>query len=603
MPANTLDHTPVSAVLITKLILPETDFLRLDGIVINTDCVTITVTSCQTQVLCPSCRETASREHSRYTRSPSDLPIAGRRIRLRLSVRRFFCDNQACQRRTFVERLPGVVRTYARRTERLAETQRQIGIALGGEAGARSAAQHGMPVSPDTLLRLVACHEIATATTPTVLGVDDWAWKKGRTYGTILVDLERRCVVDLLSDRSADTLAAWLEAHPGVKIISRDRGGSYAEGARRGAPDAIQVADRFHLLTNLRDALERLLNRNHTVLPSLQRTADKSQTTIQLETSADTTVAATETIRASVSSDQPDETGEIAQATSPIPSLADSASHALEVRPTKDQQLRQQRRARRLQRHEEVMRLHDEGVSVRQIAQQMGMGRQTVRRHLNHGAFPEIAQRRKMHSILDRWEAYLLERWQSGCHNGLQLYREIREQGYTGSRSLVSRWAAQHREKHDAGFPAGTKTPANGSAHTKQASKRRLSPSEAAWLLFQQPADLTEEEHQALDVMQKAAAEISTAYTLAQDFVRMVRERTADALTDWIERATTSCVAEMTSFAKGLQRDLAAVTAGLSLSWSNGQVEGQVNRLKLIKRSMYGRASFDLLRHRVLVPT
>jgi transposase len=247
--------------------------------------------------------------------------------------------------------------------------------------------------------------------------VDDWAWKKGRTPGTILVDLERRCVVDLLADRSADTLAAWLEAHRGVKIISRDRGGSYAEGARRGAPDAIQVADRFHLLTNLCDALERLLNRNHTVLPSLPRTADESQTTIQLGTSADTTVAATETIRASLSSDQPDEAGEIAQATSPAPSLADSASHAPEVHSTKDQQFRQQRRARRLQRNEEVMRLHDEGVSVRQIAQQLGMGRQTVRRQLNHGALPEIAQRCKMHSILDRWAAYLLTRWQSGCHN------------------------------------------------------------------------------------------------------------------------------------------------------------------------------------------
>ncbi len=181
MPANTLDHAPISAVLIAKLVLPETDFLRLDEIVIASDCVTITATSCLTQALCPSCRETASREHSRYTRSPGDLPLAGRRIRLRLNVRRFFCDNPACQRRTFVERLPGVVRTCARRTERLAEVQRQIGMALGGEAGARSAAQQGMPVSPDTLLRLIACYEIATSTTPTVLGVDDWAWKKGRT--------------------------------------------------------------------------------------------------------------------------------------------------------------------------------------------------------------------------------------------------------------------------------------------------------------------------------------------------------------------------------------------------------------------------------------
>lgn len=353
----------------------------------------------------------------------------------------------------------------------------------------------------------------------------------------------------------------------------------------------------------MREALERLVNRNHTVLPSLPHSADKSQKTIQPETPADAAITAAETIKDGVPSDQPGEAKEAVKATSPIPSLTESAGHAPEARPTKDQQLRQQRRARRLQRYEEVMRLHDEGVSVRQIAQQMGMGRQTVRRHLNQGAFPEIAQRCKVPSILDRWEAYLLERWQSGCHNAVQLYREIHEQGYTGSRPLVSRWAAQRREKHDDTLPAGKKTPSNRSAHPKQTSQRRLSPSQAAWLLFQQPADLTEEEHDALDAMQKAAAEISTAYTLAQDFVRMVRERTADALTDWIERATKSCVAELTSFANGLQRDLAAVTAGLSLSWSNGQVEGQINRLKLIKRTMYGRASFDLLRHRVLVPT
>ena len=525
MPANTLDHAPISAVLIAKLVLPETDFLRLDEIVIASDCVTITATSCQTQALCPSCRETASREHSRYTRSPGDLPIAGLRIRLRLNVRRFFCDNPACRRRTFVERLPGVVRTCARRTERLAEMQRQIGMALGGEAGARSAAQQGMPVSPDTLLRLIACCEIATSTTPTVLGVDDWAWKKGRTYGTILVDLERRCPIDLLSDRSADTLAAWLEAHPGVKIISRDRGGSYAEGARRGAPDAIQVADRWHLLANLREALERLLNRNHTVLPSLPHSADKSQKAVEPETTADASVIVAETVEDGTLSNQPGREDGTAEATSLAPLLIETASNAPEARPTQDQQLRQQRRARRLHRYDEVVRLHEEGVSVRQIAQQMGMGRQTVRRHLNHGAFPEIAQRRKMHSILDRWEAYLLERWQSGCHNALQLYREIYEQGYTGSRPLVSRWAAQRREKHGDAFPAGTKTPSSRSAHAKQTNERRLSPSQAAWLLFQQPADLTEDEHDALDMMQKAAAEISTAYTLAQDFVRMVREK------------------------------------------------------------------------------
>ena len=381
--------------------------------------------------------------------------------------------------------------------------------------------------------------------------------------------MEQRCVVDLLTDRTADTLATWLQAHPGVEIISRDRGGSYAEGARRGAPDAVQVADRWHLLANLREALERPLTRKHTALPSVPH--------------ADAKVP------------QP----------AAAPAVLDTAAVAelAIVEATKDQLLRQQRRARRLSRYDDVMHLHAQGVSVRQIAQQMGMGRQTVRRYLNHGAFPEIVQRRKMFSILDRWEPYLLERWQPGCHNALQLYREIHEQGYAGSRSLLSRWAAHHRKEYP-DTPSGVSDTAPEPLSTQSLPvMRRLSPSQAAWLLVQQPADLNEDEHAALDKMQKAIAEVSTAYTLAQDFVRMVRERTSEALTGWIARAAASCIAELGSFANGLQRDLAAVTAGLSLPWSNGQVEGQINRLKLIKRTMYGRASFNLLRKRVLTPT
>ena len=199
----------------------------------------------------------------------------------------------------------------------------------------------------------------------------------------------------------------------------------------------------------------------------------------------------------------------------------------------------------------------------------------------------DIVQRRKLPSILDRWEPYLLERWQAGCHNALQLYREIHEQGYTGSRPLLSRWAAQRRNAH-AAAPSGVSAEVSEPQPTQsQPVLRRLSPSQAAWLLVQQPADLTEDEHAALDKLQRAVADIVTAYILAQDFVRMVRERTVDALTDWIARATASCVAELGSFATGLQRDLAAVTAGLALPWSNGQVEGQINRLKLIKRTMY----------------
>jgi transposase len=594
MSANTCDHATIPAARLAALILPAADYLRLDEIVVDSQHITVTTTSCQTGSCCPSCGAVATREHSRYTRRPVDLPCVGRQLRLQLNVRRFFCDNPACQQRTFAERLPGVARRFARRTERLTAAQCQIALALGGEAGARHATQQAMPISPDTLLRLADHSEVTPTATPRVLGVDDWAWKKGQTYGTILVDLEQHCVVDLLVDRSADTLATWLQAHPGVEIISRDRSGSYAEGARRGAPDAVQVADRWHLLANLRAALERLLTRKHAVLPRLPHTDEKVQQPATLSTA----IGTDETESMTISSPDGIAAAELGPA-----GAARLTDEPPAVHVTKDQLQRQQRRERRLSRYEAVMRLHQQGVSVRQIAQQLGMGRQTVRRYLHHGAFPEITPRRKPPSILDRWEPHLLERWQAGCHNALQLYREIHEQGYAGSRSLVSRWAARYRKEHPDPPRAAAAALPELPATPVQPPVRRLSPSQAAWLLVQQPADLTENEHAAIDKLQKAVAEIATAYTLAQDFVRMVRDRTVEALADWIARAAASSIAELGSFATGLQRDLAAVTASLSLPWSNGQVEGQINRLKLIKRMTYGRASFDLLRKRVLAPT
>ncbi len=386
--------------------------------------------------------------------------------------------------------------------------------------------------------------------------------EKRPDYGTILVDLELHCVVDLLADRSADTLATWLQAHPGVEIISRDRGGGYAEGARRGAPDAVQFADRWHLLANLRAALERLLIHRHVVMPSVPRAADQVQESVTPPPVGDTveTAAAAAGAAAETNASVLDSTG-AARLTDEPP--------AVDV--TKSQLLRQQRRARRLSRYTEAMHLHEQGVSVRQIAQQLGMGRLTVRRYLHHGVFPEITQRRKLPSILDRWEPYLLKRWQAGCHNALQFYREIHEQGYAGSRSLVLRWTARYCKEHPDLPRAGVAVPPELSATRAQPPVHRLSPSQAAWLLVQQPADLTEDEHAALDKLQKVVAQIATAYTLAQDFVRMVRQRTVDALADWLKRAAASRITELGSFATGLQRDLAAVTAGRSLSWSDGR--------------------------------
>jgi transposase len=215
---------------------------------------------------CPVCQHRAQRVHSQYWRTAADLPLGGLSVRLHLLVRRYFCDNEACKRKTFAERLPEFLPAYARRTQRLAAQQRQVGLSLGGQGGARLLGSLAMTTSADTVLRLVKKVPAQPASTPRVLGVDDWAWAKGQRYGTISVDLEQHRVVDLLPDRSTETLAAWLRAHPGIKVISRDRALEYIKGIEQGAPDAVQVADRWHLLRNLADALIRLLDRQHTAI-------------------------------------------------------------------------------------------------------------------------------------------------------------------------------------------------------------------------------------------------------------------------------------------------------------------------------------------------
>lgn len=594
MSASLVQHAPVASSLVAQLLLPDVDFLQLDEIRVDNEQVIVGVSCIRSAPCCPACGQPAHREHSRYRRHPRDMPCVGRSLHLQISVRRFFCDNPECGRRTFAERLPGVVKRFARRTDRLAELQGQIGLALGGEAGSRHAARLGVPVSPDTLLRLISDAEARTTPTPRVLGIDDWAWRKRQRYGTILVDLERHCVVDILPDRSADTVAAWLQAHPGVEIISRDRGGIYADGARRGAPDAIQVADRFHLLRNLRETLERLLIRRHADLPLMTMREDLQGTLVVVhfvnshsrsprERTLDPLAPGTASVSA------PDS-----------PSVVDVVPPA---RLTQDERIRLERRGRRLMRYQQVMELHHQGVSLREIAQQVGIGRKTVRRYVDSGRFPEIAQRRRMPSILDRFEAYLIERWLAGCHNGLQLYRELLNQGYTGSRASVSRWVARRRRLQPRHPAEDAKAHVGTAAKPRSAPVRRLSPAQAAWLLVQPPQNLTSEEHAAVDHMLTSAAEIRIAYELAQDFRALVREHTSEQLSSWIERSRTSGVAEMQRLAKSLQQDLAAVLAGIALPWSNGQTEGQVNRLKLIKRTMYGRAGFSLLRQRILAPT
>jgi transposase len=470
-----------------------------------------------------------------------------------LRVRRFLCRNTTCPRRTFAEQAPALAPRYARRSTLLTGTLQHIGVALGGRPGARLSGSLRRPVSRTTLLRLVRGLPLPAAPPVRVLGVDDWARKRGCTYGTILIDQERHTVADLLPERTAPALAAWLQAHPGVEIIARDRAGAYADGARRGAPGATQVADRWHILVNLREALERLLARKHAAVR-----------------------AAADEVLAVPSPAPPTADGP----TLPVPGVADQTTRA-----HRDQQ---ERRARRVQRFEAVRALHEQGIGVHQIARTLGIGRNTVRRFLRAEGFPERQPRRPGRTFVTPYEPYLHERWDAGCRNIAVLWREVRAQGYAGGYSALYAHLVRWRDQA-------------GSTARSPSSPRRFSVRQATWLLLRDPDELDPVERAYVEALGRRCPGADDAGRLARSFVTLVRGRDRTALAPWVEAAERSDLPELRGFAAGLRRDWAAVAAGLELPWSSGQTEGQVNRLKLLKRQMFGRAGFDLLRRRLLL--
>jgi transposase len=419
-----------------------------------------------------------------------------------------------------------------------------ITLALGGEAGARLAQRLGLLVAGSTLLRQVRRRaKPPTDIAPRVLGIDDWAWRKRHRYGTILCDLERRKVIDLLPDREAKSVEKWLRAHPGTEIVSRDRASAYADSVRNAAPDAIQVADRWHLLRNLGEALRQALEPHHRMLKlAAHAAAGASQASLLCAPPA------------------------ARPHTSPVLTQAVRA--------------KQQNRERRHARYESVMALARRGVAKKQIARELGLDCRTVRRWIGSGVFPERIPVHRRSSV-DVHAVYLDMRWRQGCHNGSQLWRELRERGFAGQTSLVRNWLCQRYGPR---------------AHRKELVARpaiRASPRHTAWLLLTEPAQALPY----LDELYRQSAQLTLTAQAAREFARIVRQRDAAAWPVWLQSTKTTWLA---NFSAHLHRDQEAVLAALKSPWSNGQVEGQVHRLKLLKRQMYGRAGFDLLRLRVL---
>lgn len=519
------------------------------------------MTSTHACVPCPLCDVQTTRVHSRYTRTVADVPWSAYAVRLRLRVRKFFCDNPACPRQIFTERLSTVAAPWARRTLRLAQRLLACGQALGGEAGDWLAVRLGLPSSPATLLRLVQAAPTPPATAPRIIGVDEWAWRRGQRYGTILVNLEDHRVLDLLPERSAESLGAWLAQHPTVVVVCRDRSALYADGIQRGASQAVQVVDRFHLVQNLREAVEAML---HDQQPALQAAA------------ARTAQALTQQV------------GPVASAP-----MYRGRHQSLPVRQQQYEAAQQQRHTAWVATYETIQALHAQGTSVTMIAQQLGLSRPTVYRCLRRTTPPPPRSPQRSGQVLRPYMAYLIRRWREGCADSMQLWRELREQGYAYSARTVSRFITRLRRAEDAGL--APETQASPYTRPQGPSARAVA---FTWMCAE--GKRAPEAQLYVEQLTQGDPTIARAYTLSQGFLALVRERRGDALTAWITEATSSGIAALARFAHGLQEDLAAITAGLTLPWSNGPVEGHVNRLKFLKRQGYGRAGVRLLRQRLM---
>ena len=500
---------------------------------------------------CPTCGRSSSHVHSRYWRRLRDLPWQGSAVELRVEVRRFRCRGRDCPRKTYAERLPLVMARYARETARLSETIRLIGYVLGGEAGSRLSDRLGMGTSPDIVLRRIKQGPTISVLPTKVLGVDDWAWRKGQRYGTILIDLERHVPIDLLPDRSAESLESWLKAHPGVEVISRDRAGAYADGANQGAPEAVQVADRFHLLCNLTSAVQRSLEPRRALLRTIASEASR-------------------------------------------PTPTTPSAPQLPLPKTRYQQRKDERRERRLERYNQIIELHQQGMSQSEIGRQLHIERKTVRRFLRAGRFPERSAPHRRPPRVNAFYDYLQQRWNEGCHNATQLWHEIQGRGYSGSRSMVAKLVAEFRTSGTKYFRQRVVQP--------EVKHHDLSPRQAAMLMARRPEDLSVDQQRLVARLTEASPEIATMHNLVGEFRALLRGRREEDLPTWTDHAVASGLPEMKRFCETLLRDQSAVRAAIRLPWSNGQVEGQVHRLKLIKRQMYGRAGFLLLKRRVLPP-
>ncbi len=494
---------------------------------IDGDRAVVSVRATASSGACPSCGSRSRRVQSRYWRRASDLPIAGRRVELNVMVRRFWCDAVLCGRRIFAERFgDDVLAPLSRRTGRLEMIVHHLGLVLGGRPAASFAERLMVPVSNDTLLRVVRRKAQAPSDTLVVIGIDDFAWRRNHRYGTIVCDLERRRTVTLLPDREPATSEAWLRRHSSITIVARDRGGGYGEAAAKALPAAEQVADRWHLMENASRAF----------LDAVRKSMRQIRSIIG--------------------------------ATVINPALLTSA-----------ERLQYDGYQRREETNTAVMAMFSDGVPIKQIVKRTGLARDTVRR-IVRGQRSDMFRTRQ--SSLEEMLPWLEAQWDAGRRNAAELWRAMRARGFRGSLRVVSEWATRRRraEKADAGSLARIPS-ARTIARFMTNGRDKLSKAETVLIA----------------AIESGLPQLVKAREIISDFHQMIRTKATAGMTLWMERATDSLVA---SFCSGVRKDEAAVRAAITSPWSNGQTEGQITKLKLVKRQMYGRGKIDLLQARLV---
>lgn len=520
---------------------------------IGENAIQISLIATQTAGLCPACQMPTNRVHSFYQRTLTDLPICGKAVHLRLHLRKFVCRNDQCARKIFAQTAPAYFSPYARRLNRAQQPLQAIALKTGARPAARICALIGQPVSHSTLLRISHQTPVQNQSTPTRLGVDDFAFKKGRRYGTILIDLDRHQPIDVLPDREGKTLEAWLRDHPGVELVTRDRSSVYANAITTACPNAVQVADRWHLLANLSEAVERFLdtqrtNINQSVLATLLE-EEKPMTTQQL------------------TEDQ-------------LPPFITWEADLSQLMSTAKLDYTSKGYAT----FQKVKQFQAEGHGMRAIARHLGIARNTVRRYWKQDTFvPRTVMKR---SNLYLYEGYLRRRWLEGQTCVKDLLTEIKSFGYNGSYTILANFLSAYPRLEVAPVLPPARKGAN------------FSPRRISRLLNQSHTDWSTDEQAFLTHLLNEHPSIREVHELSAQFRQLMKEKSAEGLAKWCADAEN--VSAYTGFVRGLRQDYAAVEQAFVSKWSNGQTEGQVNRLKMLKRQGYGRAGFDLLRRRVL---